>query len=71
MGIKHKYEILDSLKNNEKTKDIPVIMLSNLGQDSDLEKGREKGAEKFLVKAMFSLDQVVAEVKKTLSSRKA
>lgn len=60
------YEILDSIKNNENTADIPVIMLSNLGQDRDIERGKEKGAEKFLVKALFSLDQIVCEVKKTL-----
>ncbi|MGM0629180.1 MAG: response regulator [Patescibacteria group bacterium] len=62
------YEILDSIKNNEKTKNVPVIMLSNLGQNSDIKKGKEKGAEKFLVKALFSLDQIVSEVKKTLKA---
>ena len=60
------YEILDAIKNDDKVRDVPVIMLSNLGQERDMEKGKEKGAEKFLVKALFSLDQIVAEVKKTL-----
>lgn len=64
------YEILDAIKNNDKVRDVPVIMLSNLGQERDMEKGKEKGAEKFLVKALFSLDQIVAEVKKTLQTKK-
>ncbi|MFP4616965.1 MAG: response regulator [Candidatus Paceibacterota bacterium] len=63
------YEILETIKGNEETKEIPVIMLSNLGQKSDIEKGKEKGADKFLIKALFSLDQVVNEVKKTLKEK--
>ncbi len=63
------YEILDAVKNNESIRDVPVIMLSNLGQERDIEKGKEKGAEKFLVKALFSLDQIVSEVKKTLKTK--
>ncbi len=62
------YEILDAIKNNENVRDVPVIMLSNLGQERDINKGKEKGAEKFLVKALFSLDQIVSEVKKTLQN---
>lgn len=64
------YEILDTIRNNEEIKDVPVVMLSNLGQKSDVEKGKEKGANKFLVKALFSLDQVVKEVKKTINEKK-
>ena len=64
------YEILDAIRNDEKVKDVPVVMLSNLGQRSDVEKGKEKGANKFLVKALFSLDQVVKEVKKTINEKK-
>ncbi len=63
------YEILETVKNNKNLGDVPVIMLSNLSQDRDIEKGKEKGAEKFLVKALFSLDQIVAEVKKTLKGK--
>lgn len=57
------FEILSRLKANPKVKDIPVILLSNLGQKSDVEKGEKLGAEKFLVKATMTLDEIVEEIK--------
>ncbi|MSR78747.1 MAG: response regulator [Candidatus Taylorbacteria bacterium] len=57
------YEILSRLKANPKTKDIPVILLSNLGQKADLDKGRSLGAIRFLIKATVTLDEIINEVK--------
>lgn len=61
------FEILKWIKKDEKSKDIPVILLSNLGQQTDIEKGTDLGAEKFLVKATVSLDEIVSEIKDTLT----
>lgn len=55
------YEILEKLKKDEKTKSIPVIILSNFGQKSEIEKGMNLGAEKFLIKATMTLDEVFQE----------
>ncbi len=60
------FEILEKLKAEEKTKDIPVIILSNLSQAEDIEKARNLGAVKFLIKATVSLDDIVVETKKVL-----
>ena len=60
------FEILKELKDSSETKDIPVIILSNLSQKSDIEKGKELGAVSFLVKATVDLDEIVNEVKKVL-----
>ncbi|OHA20546.1 MAG: hypothetical protein A2836_01170 [Candidatus Taylorbacteria bacterium RIFCSPHIGHO2_01_FULL_45_63] len=60
------FEILKKIRANEKTKNTPVIILSNLGQKTDLEKGKELGATKFLIKATVNLDEIVGEIKKTL-----
>lgn len=60
------FEILKSLKDDPTTKNIPVIILSNLSQKSDVEKGKELGAVSFLVKATVDLDEIVNEVKKIL-----
>ncbi|HEY4499143.1 MAG TPA: response regulator [Candidatus Paceibacterota bacterium] len=62
------FEILKRLKENMKVKHIPVILLSNLGQKSDIDKGRELGAEKFLIKASMNLDEIVTEIKHTIRS---
>lgn len=60
------FEILKNLKEDPETKNIPVIILSNLSQKSDIEKGKELGAVSFLVKATVNLDEIVQEVKKVL-----
>lgn len=43
-------EVLDTMKKDARTKDIPVIVLSNLGQDSDVQRGLSMGAMDYLVK---------------------
>lgn len=58
------YEILEKLKSDEATKDIPVIILSNFGQKNEIERGINLGAEKFLIKATLTLDEVVSEIGK-------
>ena len=60
------FEILKGLKEDETTKNIPVIILSNLSQKGDIEKGQSLGAVSFLVKATVDLDEIVNEVKKVL-----
>lgn len=64
------YEVLERIKQSEKTKNIPVIMLSNLGQRSDVEKAKQLGAIRFFIKAMSSLDEVIEEIKTVLLGSK-
>jgi len=64
------YEILKKVKSDPATKDIPVIMLSNLGQKSDIDKALELGALKFFIKASVTLDEIVFEIKNILSGNK-
>ncbi|MFA6099210.1 MAG: response regulator [Patescibacteria group bacterium] len=58
--------VLEELKKNPKTKNIPVIILSNLGQESDIQKGKELGAVDYLIKSDVSLAALVEKVKKYL-----
>lgn len=53
------FEIIEKLKSDQMTADIPVVFLSNLGQKEDIEKGKELGAVDFIVKANHSLDEIV------------
>jgi DNA-binding response OmpR family regulator len=53
------YAVLSALNVDPVSKGTPVIVLSNLGQKSDVEKGIALGVKKFLVKAVLSLDEVV------------
>jgi len=60
------FEVLKQLKKDEKTKDIPVIVLTNLEGVRDVEKAMELGATTYLVKANYSLKEVVDKVKTAL-----
>lgn len=64
------FEILRRIKNNAKTKHTPIILLSNLGQKEDLEKGKALGAARFLIKATVTLDEIVEEIKTVLKETK-
>ncbi|MFA6603418.1 MAG: response regulator [Patescibacteria group bacterium] len=60
------FEVLKRLKAEETTKNIPVIMLTNLGQKEDVEKGLQEGAADYLIKAHFVPAEAVAKIKKVL-----
>ena len=60
-------ELLTFLKSNEKYKDTPVILLSNLGQDADIKKGLELGALDYMIKAHYTPSEVVKKVEEVLS----
>lgn len=60
------YTVLQALKKDPEVKDIPVIMLTNLGQKDDVEKGLEMGAVDYLIKAHFKPSETVDKVRKVL-----
>ncbi len=61
------FMVLKQLKGDASTKNIPVIMLTNLGQGEDVEKGQKLGAKDYLVKANLTPSQVVDKVKEVLN----
>ena len=58
------WEVLSELKKNTQWKKIPVIILSNLGQKMEVEKGLNLGVAKYLIKAHYTPAEVVEEIKK-------
>lgn len=62
----HGFEVLKALKEDEATKDIPIIVLTNLESMGDVEKALELGATTYLVKASYTLEEVVTKIKKAL-----
>lgn len=64
------FEILRRMKSDQKMKHIPVILLSNLGQASDIEKGKNLGAVRFLVKATVTPDEIIDQIKEVLAESK-
>lgn len=62
-------QILQQLKQNEATKNIPVVLLTNLGQDAVIKQGFELGAEGYLVKTAYTPNQIVQEIKNIIERK--
>jgi len=62
----HGFTFLEKIKGAPATKDIPVIILSNLGQKEDIEKGRALGANAYVVKAELTLNEIMIRINKVL-----
>ncbi|MFA6594530.1 MAG: response regulator [Candidatus Buchananbacteria bacterium] len=60
------FTVLSSLKSETAVKNIPVIIMTNLGQESDQEKGQRLGAEEYFVKAQHTPADVINVIKKYL-----
>lgn len=58
------FEILKKVKSDPELKPIPVLVLSNLGQQEEIEKATDLGATKFVVKATIGLDGIIPEIEK-------
>ena len=62
------FEVLKSLKADATTAAIPVIVLSNLGQESDVQQAMESGAVAYFIKANLSLQDLVKRVDEVVDS---
>ena len=69
MPKKNGFEFLEEINKDESLKKIPIIVLSNLGQESDIKRCKELGAVDYLIKANFSMQEVVDRVKTHLLNK--
>ena len=60
------FEVLKQIKEDSQINKIPVIILSNLGQQEEVEKGLKLGAADYLVKAHFTPDEIIGKIKEVL-----
>lgn len=60
------FDVLKSLKEQEETKHIPVVVLTNLESMEDVQKALNLGAMTYLVKSNYTLEEVVEKVKQAL-----
>jgi DNA-binding response OmpR family regulator len=57
------FEVLQTISITPGLERIPVVILSNLAQDSDIEKARELGAKEYFVKVKISIDDLIGKIK--------
>jgi DNA-binding response OmpR family regulator len=62
----HGFDVLRALKEDQETKNIPIIILTNLEGIADIDKAIELGATTYLVKAQYTLEEVLEKIRKAL-----
>ena len=67
---KNGFEVLEEIKANENTKSIPIIVVSNLGEDEDIKKALSLGAADYFVKSQHPINEIVEKVKGVLLGSK-
>ncbi len=60
------FEVLRRVKSNAKSKDVRIIVFSNLSQEEDKEKAAALGAEGFITKSDFTPQEIVEKVHEIL-----
>ncbi len=65
------FGFLEDLKKDPNLKSIPIIIVSQLGQPEDIDKGINLGAIEYFVKAKVSLDDLVSRIKKFFEEKRA
>jgi DNA-binding response OmpR family regulator len=60
------YQVMRALKDNDATAAIPVVILTNLGQDSDVQRALDGGAVAYAIKSNLALKDLVALIRRIL-----
>ncbi len=56
------FEVLQNISITPGLEKVPVVILSNLAQDSDIEKARQLGAKEYFVKVKISIDDLIGKI---------
>lgn len=62
MPIMNGIEMLEEVKKNEEWKNIPVILLTNIGEKESIQKVRDMGVKNYLIKSHFTPAEVIEKV---------
>jgi DNA-binding response OmpR family regulator len=60
------FVVLDELKKDPDTKNIPIVILSNLENNKDVERALAAGAMTYLIKTNYRMEEVIEKIKKYL-----
>lgn len=64
------FEVLSRMKKDSELSPVPVVILSNLGQRDDVQKGIDLGAEDYLIKAHFTPGEIVEKIREVLEQQR-
>jgi len=63
------FEALERIRANPANKNTPVLVLSNLGQEEDIKRAAALGASDYLVKANFSIQDIVSKIRSVIEKK--
>lgn len=63
------FSVIEEIRKDPEFRSLPIIVLSNLGQQEDVEKGLSLGAVEYFVKAKISLDDLLKKIKEYSSEK--
>lgn len=63
------FDVLEYVRGNEGLRDVPVLIISNLGSPNDFERSKKLGADGFLIKANVSTTEIVNKTREILSGK--
>ncbi len=64
------YEVLERIRADETTRDIPVVIFSAAGTPKDIQKGLELGADDYAVKGLYAPKQLLVKIRSALAARR-
>lgn len=64
MPKKDGFAVLEAMRADARLKEVPVVLLTNVGESEDIKRGRRLGANEYLIKAHFLPSEVIGVVKK-------
>lgn len=68
---KNGFEVMEEIRSNRQIEleKVPIIIISNLGQPEDIQKGQDLGAIEYFIKAKISIDELASKVKEFLKQQ--
>ena len=70
MPYRDGYEVLRAVRNDDRVKDVPILILSMRDREEDIVRGFEQGADEYVVKP-FNAREFLARVRKLIEPRSA
>jgi DNA-binding response OmpR family regulator len=71
-GAKDGFAVLEAIRaRTDALKTVPIIVVSNLGQEKDIQRAKSLGANDYLVKAEVSIEEIVAKIESTMGGNTA
>jgi two-component system, chemotaxis family, response regulator WspR len=70
MPIMNGMEMLEEIKKNDQWRNIPVILLTNVGEKESIQKVREMGVKNYLIKSHFTPAEVIEKIESVFKENK-